>query len=193
PMNGIIGFAELLKEPNLTDVEQQKYIHIIENAGQRMLNIINDIIDISKIEAGLMITNKTETDINEQINYIYTFFKSEIENKGIKFSFKSPLPTKEATIKTDREKLYAIFTNLVKNALKFTTEGAIELGYNLKETSKSIELEFYVKDTGIGIPKDRQEAIFERFIQVDISDNQANQGAGLGLSISKAFVDMLGG
>jgi len=103
------------------------------------------------------------------------------------------LPAKKAIIKTDREKLYAILTNLVKNALKYTEKGSIELGYHLKTDNEPYKLEFYIKDTGIGISKDRQEAIFERFIQADIADKQAHQGAGLGLSISKAYVEMLGG
>ena len=189
PMNGILGFAELLKEPGLTGQKQQEYIRIIEKSGARMLNIINDIVDISKIESGLMKLDMKESNINEQIEYAYTFFKPEAEAKGIKLSFSNTLPQKEAIIKTDREKLYAVLTNLVKNAIKYSKEGAIEFGY----IKNGETLEFYVKDTGIGIPKDRKEGIFERFIQADISDKMARQGAGLGLSISKAYVEMLGG
>jgi PAS domain S-box-containing protein len=202
PMNGILGFADLLKEPNLKSDKQQKYIGIIEKSGTRMLNIINSIVDISIIEAGLMKLDMKETNVNKQIEFIYTFFKSEAETKGIKLSFSNTLPQKEATIKTDSEKLYAILTNLVKNAIKYTPEGSIELGYVStasttttpdKMVSEPVELRFYVKDTGIGIPAERQEAIFDRFIQVDIEDKMARQGAGLGLSISKAYVEMLGG
>ena len=189
PMNGILGFAELLKEPNYTIEEQQNFIRIIEKSGVRMLNIINDIIDISKIEAGLMQVNLKESNVNEQIEYVHTFFKPEIEKKGIQFSFNNQLPSKDATIITDREKLFAILTNLVKNAIKYTIEGSIELGY--KEKGKY--LEFFIKDTGIAIPKNRQEAIFERFVQADIADKMAIQGAGLGLAISKSYVEMLGG
>lgn len=193
PMNGILGFADLLKEPNLTSKKQQEYIKIIEKSGVRMLNIINNIVDISKIEAGLTEVNMKESNINEQIEYIYNFFKPEVEQKGMQLFFKKSLASKEAVIKTDREKIYAILTNLVKNAIKYTNEGSIEFGYHLKTDSKPAALEFFVKDTGIGIPKDRQKAIFERFIQADISDKMAYQGAGLGLSISKAYVEMLGG
>jgi signal transduction histidine kinase/CheY-like chemotaxis protein len=189
PMNGILGFSGLLKEPKLSGEEQQKYIGIIEKSGLRMLNIINDIIDVSKIEAGLMTLDITESDINEQIEYIYTFFKPEVEAKGMKLSLKNTLPAKEVIIKTDREKVFAILTNLVKNAIKYSNNGSVEFGYS----KKGGFLEFFVKDTGIGIPKERQAAIFERFIQADISDIQARQGAGLGLSISKAYVEMLGG
>jgi CheY-like chemotaxis protein len=179
----------LLKTPNLSGDEQQLYISVIEKSGERMLNIINDIISISKIESGLMEVRIQESNMNEQIEYVYKFFKPEIEAKGIQFSFKELLSVKEATINTDREKVYAVLTNLVKNAIKFTEKGTIEFGYHIKGNF----LEFYVKDSGIGVPKDRQEAIFERFIQADIDDKMARQGAGLGLSISKAYVEMLGG
>ena len=189
PMNGILGFADLLKEPELTGEEQQEYIRIIEKSGNRMLNIINEIIDISKIEAGLMNLDIKESSINKQIEDIYSFFKPEADAKGIKLSFRNFLPANEATLKTDSEKVFAIFTNLVKNALKYTNDGSIEIGYVKKE----YYLEFYVKDTGIGIQEDRLEAIFERFIQADISDKMARQGAGLGLAITKAYVEMLGG
>ncbi|MGZ2369804.1 response regulator [Ancylomarina sp. YFZ004] len=189
PMNGILGFAELLKEPNLTGEKQQSYIQIIEKSGARMLNIINDIISISKVESGQMYVNISESNINEQIEYIYTFFTPEIEGKGMQFLIKNSLPLSKAIINTDREKLFSILTNLVKNAIKYSEKGSIEVGCD----KKGEYLEFYVKDSGIGIDSNRQKAIFERFIQADISDKQAYQGAGLGLSISKAYVEMLGG
>jgi signal transduction histidine kinase len=205
PMNGIQGFAELLKNPALTGLQQQEYIEIIKLSSDRMLNLINDIVDISKIEAGLMDINNTESDINEQTAFIYTFFKPQAKNKGLGFSHKNGLQSQQALLYTDREKLYAILTNLVKNAIKFTDAGSIEFGYVVKnETMEAAEaaaamehapllLQFYVKDTGIGIPTDRQKAIFDSFVQADISDTRAFQGAGLGLSISKAYVEMLGG
>jgi PAS domain S-box-containing protein len=193
PMNGILGFSELLKEPNLTGETQREYINIIEKSGQRMLNILNDIVSISKIESGLMEVNIQETDINEQIGFIHSFFKLEIEGKGIRFLVKNSLEGEEAYIQTDSEKIYGILTNLIKNAIKFTKEGTIELGCRLRTEKECSKLEFYVKDTGIGIPKDRQKPIFERFIQADVSGKMAYQGAGLGLSISKAYVELLGG
>jgi len=191
PMNGILGFAEILQDPSVSSEKQQEYLKIIEKSGTRMLNIINDIIDISKIESGLMKVSFSESNVNEQIEYINIFFKPEAEAKNIKLTYKTTLPTSEALLTTDREKLYAILTNLVKNAIKFTTEGSIELGYSHMNEPGFIQ--FYVKDTGIGIPRDRQKAIFERFIQSDISDKMAKQGAGLGLAITKSFVEMLGG
>ncbi|SNR39442.1 ATP-binding protein [Lutibacter flavus] len=189
PMNGILGFSDLLKNANISNEEQQNYIRIIEKSGTRMLNIINDIINISKIESGLMEIILEEMNINEQIEYIYTFFKPEVEAKGIKFSFKNGLPADESIIKVDREKFISILTNLIKNAIKYSEKGSIEFGY----VKKKEFLEFYVKDTGIGIPEERQKAIFERFIQADIEDKMARQGAGLGLAISKAYIELLGG
>jgi PAS domain S-box-containing protein len=200
PMNGILGFSELLKEPNLTGEEQQEYIKIIEKSGARMLNIINDIVDISKIEAGLMLLDMKESNLNEQIEYIYTLFKPEVEGKGMKLFFKNGLPFKKAILKTDRGKIYAILTNLVKNAIKYTQTGSIEIGYkhnssrsqNGREDNPD-ELEFYVKDTGIGVRPENKNIIFERFRQGSESISREYEGAGLGLSISKAYIEMLGG
>ncbi len=189
PMNGILGFSNLLKEPGLTGDQQQEYIQIIEKSGARMLNIINDITEIAKIESGLMNVTISQTSINEQIDYIYNLLSPDAEAKRVLLLSKKPLFVKDSIINTDREKLYAILSNLVKNAIKFTSKGSIEFGYTKGEEF----LEFFVKDTGIGVPLNRQKAIFERFVQADILNIKASQGAGLGLSISKAYVEMLGG
>lgn len=189
PMNGIMGFANLLKENDLNSDEQKKYIHIIQKSGIRLLNIINDIIDISKIEAGLVKVQLSKTNINEKTEYIYNFFKPEVEEKGISFKLNNTLSNDEAVINTDKEKLYAILTNLVKNAIKFTSTGIIELGYTKKEK----EIEFYIKDSGLGVREDKVGLIFERFRQGSESVNRKYEGAGLGLSISKAYVEMLNG
>ena len=189
PMNGIMGFAELLKEANLSIEERKDYIEIIEKSGTRLLNIINDIVDISKIEAGQMNVVFSGTNIDEQLQYIQTFFTPETQDKGLLLLLKRPLADDETIIRTDREKLYAILMNLVKNAIKYTVKGIIEFGYEKKDNY----IQFFVKDTGIGISKDRHQAIFERFIQADFNDKMARQGAGLGLSIAKAYVELLGG
>jgi len=189
PMNGILGFASLLKEPGLTGEEQKKYIDIIEKSGVRMLSIINDIVSISKIESGQMEISISETNIKDQIEFIYVFFKPEVERKGIQIFLKECVPPIKTIIKTDREKLYAILTNLVKNAIKFTHEGSIEIGYELKGKF----LEFFVRDSGEGIHQDQKEIIFERFRQGSESLTRNYEGAGLGLSISKSYVEMLGG
>ncbi len=189
PMNGILGFAGLLKEAELSGEQQKKYIQIIEKSGARMLNIINDIVSISKIESGTLDINLTEVNINNQLQFIYDSLKLDADNKKLNLTYTCALTGKEAIIKTDNEKLYGILSNLVKNAIKYTDKGTIEFGYS----KKGIEIEFFVKDSGIGIPKERRDAIFERFIQADIVDKMARQGAGLGLTISKAYVEILGG
>jgi len=151
-----------------------------------MLNIITDIIDISKIESGAMQVSMSETNINKVIDDIFAFFKPEAEEKGLQFILKK---SKLKIIKTDKDKLFAILTNLIKNAIIHTDKGSIEFGF--KENGQ--QLEFFVKDTGEGIPKDKMELIFDRFRQVNETDARKYEGAGLGLSISKAYVDMLGG
>ncbi len=193
PMNGILGFAELLKLPNLSVEDQSKYLNIIELSGKRMLNIVNDIVDISKIESGVMEVDMSSTNVNTQLEDLHAFFKPEVDKKGLQFSFISPLSSSESCINTDQEKLYGILTNLIKNAIKFTDTGSIEYGYEIRNNDNQLYLEFFVKDSGHGIPHNRQQAIFGRFIQADISNKSAYQGAGLGLSISKAYVEMLGG
>ncbi|MFO7874212.1 MAG: PAS domain S-box protein [Bacteroidales bacterium] len=193
PMNGIMGFAELLENPQLSHDQQQDYIGIIKKSGVRMLNIINNIVDMARIEAGVMDIDLVETNINEQLEYIDRFFKPQVEAKDLQLNLITKLPDNWPNAITDREKLIAILTNLVKNALKYTKKGSIELGCEIVDTHGRAYLRFYIKDTGIGISKDRQEAIFERFVQADIEDKEAYQGAGLGLAISKAYVEMLGG
>lgn len=189
PMNGIMGFTELLKAENISSEEHKNYLEIIEKSGIRLLSIINDIVDISKIEAGQMKVSHSTTNVDHQMQYIYTFFKPEAQEKGIQLILKKSSVDDQTIISTDCEKLYAILINLVKNAIKYTVKGTIEFGYEVKGDY----IEFFVKDTGIGISKNRQKAIFERFIQADFNDKMARQGAGLGLSIAKAYVELLGG
>ncbi|WP_319478846.1 PAS domain-containing sensor histidine kinase [uncultured Draconibacterium sp.] len=189
PMNGILGFTNLLQDPELTGEEQQEYIGIIQKSGDRMLNTVNDIINISKIEAGQTTVFVSEFNIDEQLKTIYSFFKPETDKKGIQFILKNSLTEQDDVIESDKEKLDSILTNLVKNAIKFCDKGKIEFGCFKKERG----LQFYVKDSGIGIPLNRQQAIFERFIQADIDDKNALQGSGLGLAIAKAYTKMLGG
>ena len=195
PMNGILGFAELLKTPELTQDIQKRYIQIIEESGKRMLNIINDIVDISKIEAGQMIIHLEETNVNLLLKNLLVFFTPEAHSKGLKLTVSANLPDEKVTIQTDHNKLAQILTNLIKNAIKFTNSGSIEFGYNsnFAETRHALSLQFFVKDTGVGIPADQTEMIFERFRQGSVSLTRAYEGAGLGLSISKAYVNMLGG
>ncbi len=193
PMNGIIGFTELLSTPGLDEKQHSRYVNIIRKSGNRMLNIISEIIDISKIESGQMQFQSTKFNVNDLINHTYGIQKLEANSKGLELFCTCGLSDDDAQIVTDRDKLDSIISNLVKNAIKYTDKGKIEFGYQLKGQENDHVLEFFVKDTGIGIPMERQQAIFERFIQADIEDVQARQGAGLGLSISKSFVELMGG
>lgn len=189
PMNGIMGFAGLLNEPDLTGEQQQKYVKIIQESGTRMLSIINDLVNISKIESGMLELNISQFNLNELLDYIYVYFKPNVEKKGIQLLLDKKLPTNEVTVRSDREKVYAIVTNLVKNAAKFTNSGFIKFGFDRIDK----ELTFFVHDTGIGISRDKQKVIFNRFIQADTSLSKEYEGAGLGLTITKAYVEALGG
>lgn len=189
PMNGILGFTSLLSEPDLTSEEKDKYIDIIQKSGQRMLNTVNDLIDISKIETGQMPLVSAKTNLSEQLKNLYAFFVVEAKNKGLKFVLNDNILPEDEVIETDVAKLDSIMTNLIKNAIKFTDRGSIEIGGVVKNQC----FEFYVRDTGIGIPLHRQKAVFNRFEQADIADSRAYQGSGLGLTIARAYAEMLGG
>jgi len=189
PMNGILGFTSLLKEPALSAELQSKYIDIIQRSGERMLGTVNDLIDISKIETGQMTVSVSEVDVNEEANTLVSFFATEAKQKGLQLFIEKLLPEAVSTIKTDKTKFASIFSNLIKNAIKYTRQGFIKIGVERRSDS----LLCYVKDTGIGVPRNRQQAIFNRFEQADIKDTEAFQGSGLGLAISKAYSEMLGG
>ncbi|WP_319266156.1 ATP-binding protein [uncultured Draconibacterium sp.] len=154
-----------------------------------MLNTVNDIVEISKIEAGLAIVKKELIFVNERIEELVRFFTPEAQKKGIQLVVKELLPISEHKLLTDRNKMDSILTNLIKNAIKYTESGDITIGCHLIGS----EAEFYVKDTGIGIPTNRKEAIFNRFEQADIEDTRGFEGSGLGLAICKSYVEMLGG
>jgi hypothetical protein len=189
PMNGILGFADLLKQSAFDDIDQNLYIELIEESGARMLNIMDDLIDISKVESGQMELFISETNINEQVGSVFNAFQAEANNKNIQLHIENLLPETDSIIRTDKEKLYTILKKLMRNAIKYSKKGRIEINVE----KKGDYIEFHVKDNGIGIHEERQEAIFDRFIQADMGDKRAFEGAGLGLSISKAYVNMLGG
>lgn len=197
PMNGILGFTELLKSPDLSGKKQLEFIGIIEKSGDRMLNIVNDIINISKIEANQVELVKSQTNVNEQLDFVFNFFEPEAKLKKLELLLIKPLHNQNAYIQTDREKLYAILTNLVKNALKFTHQGSIEIGYSVETKLSKAEnngiLKFYVKDSGVGINDKQKDIVFIRFRQGSESLTRNYEGAGLGLSISKAYVELMGG
>ena len=193
PMNGILGFTQLLQDPNLSGEDIKLYIDIITKSGNRLLNTINDIIDISKIEAGQVKVINSDTDISQILKSQYFFFKPQAEAKNLALDYEPTLSQSESCVGIDQHKLESILINLIKNAIKYTDKGKITFGCIPKENNGDRYLEFYVKDTGIGIPHNRVHAIFNRFEQADIADTRAYQGSGLGLAIAKSYTEMLGG
>ena len=199
PFNGILGFLAIIQDENLSASERDEYISIINKSAYRLMKTINDIVEISQIQAGQMNLIITKTNIRRLTSELYSRFKTDAESKGLKFYINNDLPNNIECIYTDGIKLNTILTILIGNAIKFTKAGSIVFGIMLKAFSATgaagepVELEFSVKDTGIGISENNQPTIFELFIQADISNTRQFEGSGLGLSIAKAYVEMLGG
>jgi len=189
PMNAIIGFSDFLKEPDLPSEKIQEYADIIIQSSNQLLTIITDIINIATLEAGQEKVHENELNLNALFRLLHDQYNQKAQDKGLVLHYKSDLPDKDALIISDEAKLTTILSNLINNAIKFTEEGLVEFGY----LAKKKKLDFYVKDTGIGIPPDMHELIFERFRQVEIKNIVKTGGSGLGLSISKDYVEMLGG
>ncbi len=189
PMNGILGFTDLLSTPGLTDDQIHRYVKILKQSGKRLINTINDLVDISKIEAGQMTLNYSYIDLNNVLTELYDFFKPEAEQKKLNLILEKSIPERGFFIETDKGKLEAIITNLIKNSIKFTEHGKIIIGYSTDVN----KIELFVKDTGIGIPTNKQKVIFDRFTQVELDYTKEYEGSGLGLAITKAYVDLLGG
>ncbi len=194
PMNGIIGFADLLGKENLTVEKRDKYIKVIKNSAAQLLQIINDVLDISKIEAGLMTITPAMFNVNALMDELKLIFEQQLTEKNksimlVKLKCKKELDDDKANIYSDRFRIQQVLSNLLSNAIKFTEKGSIEFGYSLQNN----QILFYVKDTGIGIDSEHQQVIFERFRQVDIETSRKYGGTGLGLSIAKGLVELLGG
>lgn len=192
PMNGILGFAQLLKDPNLSHEERINYVDVILRSGKHLLTIINDIIDLSKIEAGMMPIELKPCNINQILNDTLSFFiKQElVVKKGLELRSRKLFNDEAANLVTDPVRFNQILTNLVNNAVKFTNQGYIEVGYRMHD---AYNLLVYVKDTGIGIPQDKLDLIFHRFTQVDNSHSRQYEGTGLGLAIAYSLVELLRG
>ncbi|MCK9451653.1 MAG: PAS domain S-box protein [Bacteroidales bacterium] len=189
PMNGILGFTQLLQNKNLEQKDRQQYLEIIEKSGDRLLETVNNLVDISKIETGQVPIKFSTLEIEKQLLQHFQFFESQAKQKGFPLYLNVQLPKEVKSIATDVSKFNSIITNLLKNAIKYTRKGYVEFGCYMREK----QLVIYVKDTGYGIPENRKKAIFNRFEQADITDRMALQGAGLGLSIVKAYAEMLEG
>lgn len=192
PMNAIIGFSELLQQDDLPLDTRKQFFNHIRNSGNSLLNLINDIIDFSKIESGELTISKTIFNLNQVFEELHqTFKKLKISNDKdhISLTFLKGLSDEQSIVYTDPYRLKQIITNLVENSLKFTEKGSVVVAYQFNED----EIIFSVKDTGIGISKDKQDVIFNRFRQADDSHARKYGGTGLGLSISKKLANLLNG
>jgi PAS domain S-box-containing protein len=189
PMNAIIGFSSLLNEPDLAEADRRQYTEIIFQSSNQLLSIINDIVDVANIESGQVKVNLKRTDLNLSLRNLDEQFSYSEKQYKIPINLSLGLPDGRAVIVTDNTKLIQIISNLINNSMKFTKKGTIDFGYTLKDD----RLEFFVKDTGIGIPEESIDKIFDRFYQVDRTLSGQFGGTGLGLSICKAYVQLLGG
>ena len=182
PLNAIVGFSSLLAETDSRS-ERQEYIKIVQENNELLLQLISDILDLSKIEAGTFNFVYTNVDVNETCAEIIKSMSMKV-SKGVELIFEEPLP--ECYLYTDKNRFTQVISNFINNALKFTQQGCITLGYEQVSHQK---IKFYVRDTGMGIPEEKQKSIFERFVKL----NTFVQGTGLGLSICKSIVSQMGG
>jgi PAS domain S-box-containing protein len=189
PMNAILGFSSLLNEPGIQEEERNQFIEVISQSSSQLLSIINDIVDLASIESGQVRLNIRKININDELRNLREQFSYKQKPVGISLNLKTTLEDNDAYILTDKTKLIQILSNLINNAFKFTKEGNITFGYELKNS----DLEFFVEDTGVGIPLEYKDRVFDRFYQVDSTVSRQYSGTGLGLSICKAYVELLGG
>ena len=189
PMNGILGFSKMITNPNLAEEKRTLYSNIIINSSNQLMHIIDDILEISILETKQVKVFSSEVNINELLLEIFSIYEGKAKENGTPLSLKNGLSDNKSLINTDDTKLSKIINNLLDNALRYTSKGYIEIGYKLVDNY----LEFYVKDTGIGINPDRFQTIFERFAQEEKTISNKFRGLGLGLSIAKENVEILGG
>jgi len=189
PMNGILGFVDLMSESMVSETKRKDYLRIIHESGRRLLDTIDDILAASRIETGAIDLHLESTDLRDLLRYHFEFFNVQAKAKGLMLILEPDCYENSMIVKTDVPKLNSVMINLLKNSVKFTEQGHIRFGY-LKEER---QLRFFVEDTGIGIPADQQEVVFQRFIQSDLRINRMYEGSGLGLSIAKAYVELMGG
>jgi PAS domain S-box-containing protein len=189
PLNAITGFSQFLISPDLSEKKRKEFVSIIQNSSKQLVSVVSDILSISFLETKQEKINNEIVNVNGLISELEMIFRHQLILKNIKLKIVKSLTDSESNVFTDRIKLTQIISNLINNANKFTEEGTIEFGYSLIYN----ELEFYVKDTGIGIKEDQQEKIFERFRQADMSISKKYGGTGLGLAISKGYIELLGG
>lgn len=193
PMNAIIGFSGFLTKPNLTDEKRNNFISIIINSSNQLLSIVTDILTISLLETKQEKINIDKVNVKNLLTELITIFEPQAISKNISISVEYDLNDQQSEIYTDKTKVTQILSNLITNSLKFTSKGYVKFGYKIITKVELNEIEFFVKDTGIGIQPEYQEIIFEHFRQANKEIQQSFGGTGLGIAISKAFVELLGG
>lgn len=193
PMNSILGFSEFLSDSDISSEKHNNYVNIIQKSGIQLLHIIDDVLEISKLETQKVRVIEEEVCLNNLLFEQFSFFDIKAKDKKIALYLKEGLLDKESTMLTDRTKLNKILGNLLDNAIKYTNEGFVEYGYQLKTDTESDEIEIYISDTGIGIESEEQVAIFNRFSQEYRELTRSVGGLGLGLSIAKENAELLGG
>ncbi|HPB05767.1 MAG TPA: ATP-binding protein [Prolixibacteraceae bacterium] len=186
PMNSIMGFVDLIFEDYISQETKREYMNIVQGSCSQLLHIIDNIIEISKIDSGNVELRKVKFEVNDVVNYVYKSFSAKV---GQNISLSCNLAQESILIYNDSLKLEQVLKNLLDNALKFTTKGIVEFGVQLKAD----QVFFYVKDTGIGIDPENFNLIFERFSQVENAFSRKYGGNGLGLAISKAYIENMGG
>ncbi len=191
PMNAIIGFSQVLAEENLT-TQQKEFVEIIQDSGENLLKLIDDILDLSKIEAGKVYIEIADCSLDKMLTRIESMIRLNTEEKGLEFQVAKSTSLPEV-IRTDSVRLRQCLINLASNAVKFTQEGHVYINASLEQGNDGDFIRFDVEDTGIGIPAKRQQAIFESFTQVDGSTTRKFGGTGLGLAITKRLTRLLGG
>lgn len=189
PMNGIMGFSVLLEDPDISSEKQRQYIKFIVNSSTQLLRIIDDILEISQLETKQVKAFEEKVCLNDLLLALFSIFDMKAKEKKIPLYLNKSLSDKQSYICTDTVKLNKILGNLLENALKFTSAGFVEIGYQLKGNT----IEIYVQDTGIGINPEKQGIIFERFSQEEKDLAKVYGGLGLGLSIAKENIELLGG
>lgn len=189
PMNGILGFLELLNEPDLEEVQKEMYLDIMTKSGQRLLDTINDIVELARIESGQLEMSYSAVDLKELMDYHFNFFKPKSESQKINLNLEFNVPSDFHVLNIDKNKLDSVISNLLNNAFKYTKQGSIVFGVSKEKDG----LMFFVKDTGPGIPEEKIDEIFKRFVQADQYTTRSQEGSGLGLSISKAYVEVMNG
>lgn len=189
PLNAILGFSELITDPRIPAEEKFDYVEILNSSSDQLLNTINNLVDISAIQAKITKMVINETDLNEILKGIYNQFHKKAEKKNISILIDNDCSPEKITVRTDRMRLFQILSHLVSNAIKYTWSGEVRIGYMLKDGA----IEFHVSDTGIGIPPEFHSRVFENFFQIEKDYDRRFDGIGLGLSICKAYVELLGG